>query len=419
MAKSRVVLVTNDDWVSNLIGAILGDAGLSVDVVPLASEALERVRTTQVDAVICDAILRDQDGSWLVEEIRKGPRGITPFLLLAHAEDSFSRAEALRAGADVCLVKPFRADELCLQTLAIIAMARRCLQASEQSLGALSPTPAQVQMGVRAQRSPKSLRPPASVGPSSAAFEGDVAQMSLATVLSMLELERRTGVLTVHGETQTATFAMAAGSAAQATLGGSDISPIAVLRQILRWKTGRFGFRPADESSLQAVDQHSIGALLIEAARLDDEMSNRRPDSTRPSLLPRRTETLRPAPLAVDMVEDIDEIDENWEAHEAPTRKTGSDGGPSSRRPVSRSMRPPAPDAPRSRRPPAPEDTSTRKTRPAPPPAVKRESVSVNDSGVRPRPSVAPPPRPASASAPGTGGPPASPPRPPRPPPKR
>jgi CheY-like chemotaxis protein len=407
MAQSRVVLVTNDDWVSNLIGAILGDAGLSVEVVPLASEALELVRTTQIDAVICDAILRDQEGSWLVEEIRKGPHGITPFLLLAHADDSFSRAEALRAGADVCLVKPFRADELCLQTLAIIAMARRCLQASEQSLGALSPTPAQVQMGGRAQRT--SLRPPASVGPSSSAFEGDVAQMSLATVLSMLELERRTGVLTVHGETQTATFAMSAGAAAHATLGGSEISPIAVLRHILRWKTGRFGFRPADESSLQAIDQHSIGALLIEAARLDDEMSNR-PESVRPAPRSARAASLRPGPISMEVDAELEDIDESWETNEAPTRKTGSDDlqVPSRRPTTSRSLRPP----------PA-EDTSTRKTRPAPPPAPKapKRDNPTNDSGVRPRPSVAPPPRPASASAP--GGAPPGPPRPPRPAPKR
>lgn len=267
MGKSRVVLATGDEWVANLIGAVLRDAGLDVVKASTAHETLELLPRSAIDAVIADAALPD-DPAWLVTQIRLKPLSFNvPFLLLAHADDSFSRMEALRAGADVCLTKPFRADELCLQVLATIAMAQRY---------AGSP---------RSVSSPRNvaLRTPPPSAPT-AALAGDLSMVSLATVLSLLELERRSGTMTIRGPKHNASLVMRGGSAARAALGGASTSIIAVLRRVLRWKSGHFEFQP-DEPGPSSVppSHHSIGALLIEAARLDDEMpSSRRSDSVLP-----------------------------------------------------------------------------------------------------------------------------------------
>jgi two-component system OmpR family response regulator len=268
MAKSRVVLATGDEWIANLIGAVLRDADLDVLLASSAEETLAALQQGRADAVVADAALPD-DATWLVTQLRQssGLNANAPFLLLAHADDSFSRMEALRAGADVCLTKPFRADELCLQLLAIIAM--------HQRLGART-------HGVVSTRN-VALRPPPMTSPS-AALSGDISQVSLATVLSLLELERRSGTMTVRGPKQAATLTMRGGAAARATLAGASTSIIAVLRRMLRWKSGHFEFSPDDPGPASVPpNQHSIGALLIEAARLDDETpSSRRSDSLPP-----------------------------------------------------------------------------------------------------------------------------------------
>ena len=271
MAKSRVVLATGDEWIANLIGAVLRDADLEVILAPSVEEALA-VLQTHADAIIADAALPD-DATWLVAQLRQssGPSASIPFLLLAHADDSFSRMEALRAGADVCLTKPFRADELCLQLLAILAMYQR-LSASVRLPGVIS------------TRNVTLRTPPPPASPT-AALTGDLALVSLATVLSLLELERRSGTMVVRGPKQViATLSMREGAAAQATLAGASTSIIAVLRRMLRWKTGHFEFSPDDSNPASIPpNQHSIGALLIEAARLDDETpSSRRMDSVLP-----------------------------------------------------------------------------------------------------------------------------------------
>ncbi|MCS6898925.1 MAG: DUF4388 domain-containing protein [Myxococcales bacterium] len=271
MAKSRVVLATGDEWIANLIGAVLRDAGLEVILASSAEEALTTLQSTRVDAILADAALPD-DATWLVTQLRQSPgsSAIVPFLLLAHTEDSFSRMEALRAGADVCLTKPFRADELCLQLLAILAMHQR-LSSSFRSSGVIS------------TRNVTLRTPPPPASPT-AGLSGDLAVVSLATVLSLLELERRSGTMVVRGPKHVATLSMREGTAAKATLAGTPTSIIAVLRRMLRWKTGQFEFSP-DEVNPASVppNQHSIGALLIEAARLDDETpSSRRSDSILP-----------------------------------------------------------------------------------------------------------------------------------------
>ncbi|RYE89523.1 MAG: response regulator, partial [Myxococcales bacterium] len=251
MAKSRVLLATGDEWIANLIGAVLRDAGLEVVESPTGAASIEVLSRDPVDAVVIDAALPD-DAAELVSMLRKlpGPASAAAVMILAHADDSFSRMEALRAGADACLGRPFRADELGLQVLALIAMAHRCADA---------PRPrASFPSVATALRSP-------SLAPSSdgAALVGDLAQVSLPTMLSLLELERRSGTMSVQTPKQTVTLVMREGAAARATINGAATSIIAVLRRVLRWKVGRFEFRPdaPGPASVPPEEHSSIGAL--------------------------------------------------------------------------------------------------------------------------------------------------------------
>ncbi|MCU0653822.1 MAG: DUF4388 domain-containing protein [Polyangiaceae bacterium] len=355
MSKSRVVLATGDEWIANLVGAVLREADMSVDLAASGEEAL-RLLQTRADVVLADAALPD-DATALVTQLRQstGSSATLPFLLLAHADDSFSRMEALRAGADVCLTKPFRADELCLQVLAILAMSGRVRAATT---GAILPRAV-------------TFRAPAPSGPV-AALSGDLAVVSLATVLSLLELERRSGIMTVHGAKQVATLIMREGSAARATLAGSPASIIAVLRRMLRWKTGKFEFAPEDPNPASVPpQQHSIGALLIEAARLDDESpASRRGDSFLP---PESTD--EELFLEADMLEPL------------PTPRLSVPPA---------SVRPPSRVAPRRASVPPPKATSVRPPPKATPPKATPPKAPASKAATPSKP----PPRPSSPDGP-------------------
>jgi hypothetical protein len=102
-------------------------------------------------------------------------------------------------------------------------------------------------------------------------INGYLSDVSLSTVLAMLELERHTGRLKVATDDGLlASFELAEGSVVSSRLSENDADPLQTLRTALCWKQGRFWFRqqPTDHASHAP---RSIGSLLLEATRQNDE----------------------------------------------------------------------------------------------------------------------------------------------------
>jgi hypothetical protein len=102
-------------------------------------------------------------------------------------------------------------------------------------------------------------------------INGLLSEMSLSTVLAMLEIERHSGRLKVAtDEGMLASFELSEGNVVSSRLSEIDADPLQTLRTALRWKQGRFWFRqqPAEAASLAP---RSIGSLLLEATRQNDE----------------------------------------------------------------------------------------------------------------------------------------------------
>jgi hypothetical protein len=100
---------------------------------------------------------------------------------------------------------------------------------------------------------------------------GLLSEMSLSTVLAMLEIERHSGRLKVATDDgMLASFELAEGSVVSSRLSEIDADPLQTLRTALCWKQGRFWFRqlPAEAVSFPP---RSIGSLLLEATRQNDE----------------------------------------------------------------------------------------------------------------------------------------------------
>jgi DNA-binding response OmpR family regulator len=244
------LIIEQDEWESTLLAKFLAEAGYEVHLATEARAGFDSVRALQPDCILCDVTLPDIDGFWVARRVRTESSAVatTPFLFLTNAEDTESRLQGLNVGADLYLTRPFRDEEVVAQVGALIEMANR----------------------LRKQQESFTSEGPAS-GPG-AAFSGDLAQMSVSTVLTLLELERRSGHLKLRSDSgKIALLELEHGALANALLDDQAVEATAVLREMLRWKKGSFTFRGAAAAALSGPPRPSIGGLLLEAMRLEDE----------------------------------------------------------------------------------------------------------------------------------------------------
>lgn len=255
MSKGRVLIIEGDEWQAVVLGKYLGDAGFEVELAATAKQGFDRIRALEPDCIVCDVSLPDIDGFWVARRVRTEPTAVatTPFLFLTEADDTEARLQGLHVGADVYLSKPLRSDEVVAQVGALIEMAAR----------------------LRKQRESFSSESPASWR--GAAFRGDVAQVSLSTIFTLLELERRSGKLKVKREDGLrASIEIFEGKLVAVAIGGKQGDATEQLRELLRWKTGMFAFQPESDAPPPQVDRQSLGGVLLEAMRREDEAKARR-----------------------------------------------------------------------------------------------------------------------------------------------
>ncbi len=271
MPQGSVLVIEDDEWVSRLLSTAIREAGYEVVVCATARNGLETACNIQPDCIICDVDLPDSDGYWVARNVRTHPSrvSVTPFLFLSGLDDEQSRLEGFHVGADVYITKPFRVDEVVAQIGALVQMAER-LRVRRDSMLSMFPA-----------------------APVVSAIEGDLGQMSIATVLTVLEMERRTGIFEVVSKKRRASLDIARGHVVQGTVGGTKVSALTAMRTMLAWNVGRFSFMPTPPRE-PPPNQKSLGAFLIEAMRLEDEAT--RADLELPASSRRRPGDHRLAP---------------------------------------------------------------------------------------------------------------------------
>ncbi|APR83026.1 Response regulator receiver:Transcriptional regulatory protein, C- terminal [Minicystis rosea] len=272
MSRGLVLVIEDDEWVSRLLQIAIREAGYEVMICGSARLGLDTAVAQQPDCIVCDVQLPDHDGFWVARNVRTHASrvSVTPFLFLSGLDDEQSRLEGFHVGADVYIAKPFRVDEVVAQIQALVAMASRLRTRRDSML---------------------SLPPP---GSSASAIEGDLGQMSIATVLTVLEMERRTGTFEVVSKKRRAQLLIASGQVVEGTVGGTRVASLTALRTMLAWNVGRFSFVPSSEPEAPQAPAHggnalSLGAFLLEAMRLQDEAA--RADLELPPSTSRRSST--------------------------------------------------------------------------------------------------------------------------------
>jgi two-component system NtrC family response regulator len=115
----RILVVDDDELVSEMLGDILLDAGFVVTTASSVDEALEAATRRDIDVVLTDVNLKNSSGFELLEHLR-GRSPSTPAILLTAFLDDETEDLANELGAYAAIAKPFHNGDL-------VALVRRAL----------------------------------------------------------------------------------------------------------------------------------------------------------------------------------------------------------------------------------------------------------------------------------------------------
>lgn len=107
----RVLVVDDDTFVRVILGVELPEVEL-IEAVGV-NDGYELALAHEPDGIIVDVRLQDGDGLVLVQKLRRNTSTCQiPILVLTAGHDEARREEAMRAGADDYVAKPFQPAEL-------------------------------------------------------------------------------------------------------------------------------------------------------------------------------------------------------------------------------------------------------------------------------------------------------------------
>jgi DNA-binding response OmpR family regulator len=246
-----------------MVATVLEKRGYSVETAVDGEDAMARALARAPDLLITDVMMPKVDGWTLVRNLRARPElAMLPVIFLTALSSEDDRIRGFRLGADDYVTKPFRFEELDLRVAKTLRRTQQTVQEARDQLGG---------SGLR----------------------GDLSQVGLSSLLVLIEMERKTGLLQLRSFTGTAAqILVREGKVVHARLEDSD-DPVDAecIYFLLTWGAGEFEFITC---LVEGVDRVNVSTthLLMEGARLLDE-SNAGPSASQTiATIPPRDETI-------------------------------------------------------------------------------------------------------------------------------
>ena len=232
----KVLIVEDDEGYRDLLAQLFRTRGDRVRTAGDGIEALAMCLKETPDVILSDVQMPRMDGWQLLRVLRGRPAfQQTPVVFLTTLENETARLSGYQLGVDDYIPKPARKEE-------IIARVDRAVQRALQAPPVVSET--------------KTLH-------------GDLEQVSLPAVLTLLEIEKKTGALVVDGE-GTGRVLFREGRPVRVELYGAHGRPPELLGTMLSWKKGTFEFLNEDVDGEDEI-RNGVMQLLLEVARKTDE----------------------------------------------------------------------------------------------------------------------------------------------------
>lgn len=200
-----------------------------------AESALEILKVQPIDMIVCDNDLSDMNGLAFFRRLSRESRLRTvPFVFLSADRSVETRVAAIRAGVDDYIVKPCDVAELLARAEALVNRQRRARETSRHMFS----------------------------------LAGDLSVISLPDVIGIIEMGRRTGLLSIVTSTKTGRLHFDGGRMVHAVYG--NIAGEEAFHRLFRETTGQFEFSPGAAPPEEITIDGSLTGLILEAARRFD-----------------------------------------------------------------------------------------------------------------------------------------------------
>jgi len=234
--RVRVLVADPSTRLLERLATGLGDAGFEVDLAQSGAEAYSACLSRPPAILLLADELPVMDGWMLIGMLAAHVKLAEVAIVLMSADASdITRLKAYRLGVRDFIHKPFTDEELAIRLKRLASPQQR-------------PEPERV------------------------VLRGSVAEIGVGTLLSLLDFERKSGILIVVAEDAVARVFVAGGRVVKVESSAGDAQPRARLMGVLDWSKGSFEFIACD-----VVGRDEIGLptqhILLEHARVRDEAS--------------------------------------------------------------------------------------------------------------------------------------------------
>jgi CheY-like chemotaxis protein len=233
-----IIVVDDDDSYRELAAEPFRKRG---DVVRTTSDGLEALAMClkePPDIMLSDVQMPRMDGWQLLRLIRARPSlASLPVVFLTMLNDDNERLLGYQLGVDGYIAKPYKPEELLIRVTQILRRAKSVQSAPMAKI----------------------------------TLRGELAHVPPSSLLSFLEMEKKTGTLLLIGSGVARLF-LREGRVLRAEIEG-DAEPGSsrdVFMSVLDWNNGQFEFTPEDVQAADEIKTAST-ALLLEHARISDE----------------------------------------------------------------------------------------------------------------------------------------------------
>ena len=236
--KEKILIVDDNPHVLKLLRISLEKAGYEVHTAENGDQGLEITQKVKPDLIVSDVMMPETDGiefCWMVRENSEIP--MVPFIFLTSLSDKEMEIRGFRAGADEYLVKPVDRNVLLDKVRTLLNRAKRVKSMDDEE------------------------------APQMKGFEGNLADLSLAEVVQLLNLNKRSGTLEVMGE-KSGKIIFDSGNITFAQI--EDIEAEEAINKMVMYREGIFKFEPKVGKYKPNIQGATMN-ILLEACRLMDE----------------------------------------------------------------------------------------------------------------------------------------------------
>jgi CheY-like chemotaxis protein len=265
--RVRTALVVDGDAVSRrFVELALGrEDGFVVEAVNDAASALEVLGTQLVDVIVSETMLTDMNGLRFFRRLTQESRlRSIPFVFLSADKRADTKVLALRAGVDDFITKPCDVAEFAARVDALVERQRRTREEANKRSYTLA---------------------------------GDFSAIGFPDLVSIIEMGRRSGVLSIATAHLVGQVFFDTGRVIHAVYG--NLSGVDAFYRFVGESDGQFEFSPCASCSNEIPEtiQQSVTALIMEGARLFDTERDKHcmpMSATRIAQRPRMPSTIPP-----------------------------------------------------------------------------------------------------------------------------